>query len=176
MGPITSLLGAKVACMGLVNAYMILLGYIVIWVQVDGVQGYDEDQITLVILDLSNFAAWIPVILGTPTISHVINVMKEVEIDALGKCLGGSSLIGMQNDSHESGWWHCRGVQLRWLWPGNVHPKCRDYTGLSSHMVPVKVGRAYTGECINIMVQALWMEDGSLPQGLTVQNSYTELR
>ena len=25
----------------------------------------------------------------------------------------------------------------------------------SSHVVPVKAGRAYTGECINIMVQAL---------------------
>ena len=39
----------------------------------------------------------------------------------------------------------------------------------SSHMVPVKVGRAYTGEHINIMVHALWTEDGSLPQVLTVQ-------
>ena len=39
----------------------------------------------------------------------------------------------------------------------------------SSCMVPVKVGRAYTGECMNVMVQALWTEDGSLPQGLTVQ-------
>ena len=38
-------------------------------VQVDRVQGYDEDQIALVILDLSNFVARIPVILGTPTIS-----------------------------------------------------------------------------------------------------------
>ena len=46
----------------------------------------------------------------------------------------------------------------------------------SSHMVPVKVGRAYTGECINIMVQALWTEDGSLPKGLTVQSTYMELR
>ena len=46
----------------------------------------------------------------------------------------------------------------------------------SSHVVPVKVGRAYTGECINIMVQALQTEDGSLPHGLTVQNTYTELR
>ena len=26
------------------------------------------------------------------------------------------------------------------------------------------------------MVQALWTEDGSLPQGLTVQNTYTKLR
>ena len=40
----------------------------------------------------------------------------------------------------------------------------------SSCMVPAKVGRAYTGEHINIMVQALQTEDGSLPQGLTVQN------
>ena len=46
----------------------------------------------------------------------------------------------------------------------------------SSHMVPVKVERAYTGEHINIMVQALWTKDGSLLQGLTVQNTCTELR
>ena len=46
----------------------------------------------------------------------------------------------------------------------------------SSHIVLVKAGRAYTGECINIMVQALWTEDGSLPQGLTLQNMYTKLR
>ena len=39
MGPITNLLGAKVACVGLGNAYTRPLGYIVIWVQVDEVQG-----------------------------------------------------------------------------------------------------------------------------------------
>ena len=69
MGLITDLLGAKVACMGLGNAYMRPLAYVIIWVQVDRVQGYDEDQIALVIPDLSNFVAQIPVILGTPTIS-----------------------------------------------------------------------------------------------------------
>ena len=46
----------------------------------------------------------------------------------------------------------------------------------SSHVVLVKAGRAYTGECVNIMVQALQTEDGSFPQGLTVQNTYTKLR
>ena len=59
MGLITDLLGAKVTCMGLGNAK----------VQVDRIQGNDKDQIALVIPDLSNFAAQIPVILGTPTIS-----------------------------------------------------------------------------------------------------------
>ena len=49
----------------------------------DRVQGYDKDQITLVIPDLSNFLVQVPVILGTPMISHVINVINEKEIDAL---------------------------------------------------------------------------------------------
>ena len=83
MGPITDLMGSKVACVGLGNAFTRPLGYIVIQVQVDGVQGYDEDQIALVILDFSKFAARVPVILGMPTIGQVVNVMREVEIDAL---------------------------------------------------------------------------------------------
>ena len=83
VGPITDLMGSKVACMGLGNTYTRPLGYVIIQVQVDGVQGYGEDQIALVIPDLSNFAAWIPVILGTPTIGHIINMMKEAEVDAL---------------------------------------------------------------------------------------------
>ena len=36
--------------------------------------------------------------------------------------------------------------------------------------------KAYTGECINVMTQELQTEDGSLPQGLTIQNAYTELQ
>ena len=68
VGPITELMGSKVTCMGLGNAYTRPLGYMVIWVQVDGVWGYDEDQIALVILDFSNFATRVPIILGTPTI------------------------------------------------------------------------------------------------------------
>ena len=45
MGPITDLTGARVTCMGLGNAYTGPLGYIIVWDQVDRVQGYDEDQI-----------------------------------------------------------------------------------------------------------------------------------
>ena len=69
VGLITDLVGYRVTCVGLDNAYRRLLGYVIIWVQVDGVWGYDKDQIALVIPDPSTFAAWIPVILGTPTIS-----------------------------------------------------------------------------------------------------------
>ena len=35
LGPITDLMGSKVPCVGLGNTYTQLLGYVVIWVQVD---------------------------------------------------------------------------------------------------------------------------------------------
>ena len=46
----------------------------------------------------------------------------------------------------------------------------------SSCAVPVKAERVHMGQHINVMVQALQTEDGSLPQGLTVQNMYNKLR
>ena len=46
----------------------------------------------------------------------------------------------------------------------------------SSHVIPMKMAEAYLGECLNMMVQALHAQDGTLPPGLTMQNMYTELR
>ena len=46
----------------------------------------------------------------------------------------------------------------------------------SSHVIPVKMTEAHLGERINIMVQALYAQDGTLLPGLTMQNTYTELR
>ena len=74
---------SKVTCIGLGNAYTRPLGYMVIRVQVDGVLGYDKDQIALIIPDHSNFAIRVPLILGTPTIGQVVNMMRETEMDAL---------------------------------------------------------------------------------------------
>ena len=39
----------------------------------------------------------------------------------------------------------------------------------------MKVEKAYIQECINVMTQELQTEDGTLPQGLTNHNAYTEL-
>ena len=180
VGPITNLMGSKVACMGLGNAYTRPLGYVVIWVQVDGVQGYDEDQIALVTPDFSNFVTRAPIILGTPTIGQVINVMREAEMDALA-----------------TPWANARAAHLlavQWMMPvevGNGQEKGYDtnkdsplmYTQkaetlepFSSHVIPVKTMKAYLGECLNVMIQALHAQDGTLPPGLTMQNTYIELR
>ena len=157
--PITNLIGSKVTCIGLGNTYTRPLGYIIIQVQVDRVQGYDEDQIALVILDLSNFVAQILVILGTPTISQVINVMKEVEVDALIMPWANARVVHLLSV--------CRMMTMG-VGDGlkeELDPDSYDqlmYTQnaetiepFSSHVIPVKAERACRGECINIMVQAL---------------------
>ena len=46
----------------------------------------------------------------------------------------------------------------------------------SSHVIPIKMIEAYLGECLNVMMQSLHAQDGTLPPGLMVQNTYTELR
>ena len=146
----------------------------------DGVQGYDEDQIALVILDTSNFAARVAVILGTPTISCVVNVMKEKEIDALtmpwANVWVAHLLLVCRMTAVKVG-----DVAVEECGPDDYNKvtftqNVEAIEAFSSCVVSVKAEKAYTGGCINVMSQALQTEDGSLPQGLTVQNMYTELR
>ena len=180
VGPITDLMGSRVTCVGLGNAYTRLLGYMVIQVQVDGVWGYNEDQIALVIPDFSNFAARVHVILRMPTIGQVVNVMRETEMDALmtpwanarvAHLLAVHRMTPMEvADGQEEKFDMNDDDQLRYT------QKVETIEPFSSHIVPVKTDRLYVEECINVMVQALQTQDGSLPQGLTVQNTYTELR
>ena len=180
-GPITNLLGAKVTCTGLGNAYTRPLGYIVIWVQVDRVQGYDEDQIALAIPDLSNFVAPIPIILGTPTISHIINIMKETEINALAMSWANARMPHLLSV--------CRMTAIMVGDELIVESSSDDYAKVVftqnvetidafflSCVVQVRAERAHTSGCINIRIWVLRAGDGSLPQGLTVQNTYIELR
>ena len=46
----------------------------------------------------------------------------------------------------------------------------------SSHVIPVRMVEVYLGELLNVMVQALHARDGTPPPGITMQNTYTELR
>ena len=57
------------------------VGFVMMNVKVPGVTGYDEDQITIV-MDDPGMTEW-PVILGTPTIYQVMEVIKESEISKL---------------------------------------------------------------------------------------------
>ena len=159
MGPLTDLIDGRVTCIGLGNAYTQPLGYIIVKVQVDGVQGYSEDQIALVVPDLSNFMKRIPIILGTPTISSIMNVMKEREIDTLVMPWANTRvahLLSVQraaativNDQALEG-------------PGTdeydklvVTRNTETVDAFSSCVIPMKAEKAYMGEHINVMTQVL---------------------
>ena len=57
------------------------VGFVMMNVKVPCVQGHNEDQITIV-MDDPGMTEW-PVILGTPTLYHIMEVIKESEISKL---------------------------------------------------------------------------------------------
>ena len=135
------------------------LGYVIVRVQVDGVQGYNKDQKALVVPDLLNFMKRIPIILGTPTISHIINVMKEREIDALVMCWvnarvahllsvqrAAATMVDDQNTGKSSLYKYDELV---------ITKKTETVDAFSSHVIPMNEEKAYMGEHINVMTQAL---------------------
>ena len=180
VGPITDLMGSKVTCMGLGNAYTRPLGYVVIWVQVNRVQGYHEDQIALVIADFYNFLTRVPVILGMPTISHVVNVVRGVAIDTLATPWANAraayllAVYKMMPMEVEDDWEEMFDLKDDDLLM--YTQKAETLEPFSSYIIPVKTKKVYLGEQINVMIQALQTGDGTLTLGLTVQNTYTELR
>ena len=172
VGPITDLMGSKVTCIGLGNAYTRPLGYVVIRVQVDGVWGYAEDQIALIILDFSNFAVRVPIILGSPTIRQVVNIMREMEVDALAMPWANARaahLLAVRRmapielgDTDEKGYdANQDGFVMYTQKVGTLEP-------FSSHIIPMKTMETYLGEWFNVMVQALYIQDGTLQPGLTM--------
>ena len=52
-------------------------------VQIDGISGYDKDQVALVACSSAEFVHHVLIILGTPTTDQAIATLKESEIDML---------------------------------------------------------------------------------------------
>ena len=59
------------------------LGFVILRVQVQGIAGYDEDAVFLVVPDEIDFRWRVPLVVGTCTIGRIINVIQESEIDSL---------------------------------------------------------------------------------------------
>ena len=93
IGLMSNLFKDKMSVLGLGRMCTHPFGYIILRVQVDGVEGYDEDQIALLIPDLSEFASRVPVILGILDNwkGHQCNEEKWTQCASypLGKCQSG---------------------------------------------------------------------------------------
>ena len=51
-----------------IGGHTATLGYVIISVQLEGIQSYYEEQVALVIANVTQLGLKVPVILGTPTI------------------------------------------------------------------------------------------------------------
>ena len=72
------------------------VGFVMMNVKVPGIAGYDEDQIAIV-MDDPGMTEWL-VILGTPTIYRVMEVIKESEISKLAVPWASSQISWLMRD------------------------------------------------------------------------------
>ena len=83
MLPLCDLVNHPLNLVGLGGTRTHPLGFVILRVQVKEIVGYDEDVVFLVVLDESEFAQCIPIVVGTCTLGRIVNVIKESEMDRL---------------------------------------------------------------------------------------------
>ena len=81
--PLEDLVDYPLNLMGLGGKCTSPLGFVILHIQVQGIAGYDEDTVFLVVPDESDFRRRVPLVVGTCTIGRMINVIQESEIDSL---------------------------------------------------------------------------------------------
>ena len=81
--PLEDLMDYPVKLVGLDRMRTSLLWFVILCIQVWGITGYDEDAVFLVVPNESDFGQRVPLVMGTCTISRLINVICESEIDNL---------------------------------------------------------------------------------------------
>ena len=155
------------------------IGFIMLNVKVPGVKGYDEDQITIV-MDDPGMTEW-PVILGTPTLYQVMEVIKESEISKLVVPWASSRVSWlMRNVLAKLGRVVMNDVANKPIVPLHVDEVVRV---ASKCMIPPfghkaihgKVNLILHGYKMNVMTHGLEKWSPSLPLGIDVQTVYATL-
>ena len=160
-------------------------------VQIGGIPSYNEEQVALVIQDISGLGMRVLIILGMPTIHRLCHQMKESEIEsapdewqhalcyyeaAQGTFLQ-AVILGMDNED---------GIK----YPTNTGQDPMDLDepilltekviipAFASQIVKARMKKTFIqGHWLNVMVQPPYLEDEvRLPVGLYIQCVYTELK
>ena len=174
-----------------IGGHTVALRYVFVSIQVEGIPSYYEEQVALVILNVTQLGMKVPVILGTPTIHRLCHLMKESEVQTVPEEWQHALL------SYEA----LRNVSIHTMTPqldqdSNVEYPTnmgQDPTDLdepvllkdrviipafASQIVHVRSQRTFMkGHHLNIIIQPLYPEDkAKLPMGLYVQRVYTKLK
>ena len=155
------------------------VGFVMMNVKVPGVAGYDKEQITIV-MDDPGMTKW-PVILGTPTIYWVMEVIKESEISKLAVPWASSQVSWLMRDIlAKLGQVVVNDIANKPIAPLHVDEVVRV---VSKCTVPLfghkaihgKVNLVLHGYKMNMMTHGLEKQSPSLPLGIDVQMVYATL-
>ena len=155
------------------------VGFIMMNVKVPCVQGYDEDQVAIVMDDPDMSEC--PVILGTPTIYRVMEVIKESEISKLAVPWTSSQVSWLMRDVQARlGQVVVNDVANKPISPLNVNEVVRV---ASKCTVPPFGHKAIHGKVnlvlhsykMNVTTHGLEKRSPSLPLGIDVQTVYATL-
>ena len=154
-------------------------GFVLMNVKVPCVQGYDEDQVTLVMDDPGMTEC--PVILGTLTLYRVMEVIKESEISKLAVLWSSSRISWLMRDvTARLGQVVIDDLANKPIAPLDVDEVVRV---AGKCMVPPfghkvihgKVNLVLHGCRLNVMTHGLEKRSPSLPLGIDMQTAYTTL-
>ena len=155
------------------------VGFVMMNVKVPCVQGYDEDQIAI-IMDDPGMTEWL-VILGTPTLYHVMEVIKESEISKLAVPWASLQVSWLMRDVQAKlGQVVMNDVANKPISPLNVDEvvkvtsKC-TVPPFGHKAIHGKVNLILHGYKMNVMTHGLEKRSPSLPLGIDVQTVYATL-
>ena len=164
------------------------LGYAIINVQIPGVPSYNEEQVALVIQDVSGLGMRVPVILGMPTIYRLCRQMMETEINSAPKewqhalfcyeVAQGIFLQSMDVRPDGTGYPTNTGQNPLDLDEQLILTDKITVPAFSSQIIKVRTKKTYMkGHRLNVMIQPPYPEDkANLPVGLYVQRVYNDLK
>ena len=154
-------------------------GFVIMNVRVPCVKGYNEDQIAIVLEDPEMKDC--PVVLGTPTLFRVMEVIKESEITELAVPWANSRLSWLMRGVHaKMSQLQVKDVANKPIAPLSVDEVVRV---TSKCLVPPfghkvihgRVGLVLQGYKMNVMTHGLEKRSPLLPLGLEVQSAYATL-
>ena len=154
-------------------------GFVLMNVKVPCVQGYDEDQVALVMDDPGMTEC--PVILGTSTLCRVMEVIKESEISKLAVPWSSSRISWLMWDvTAKLGQVVINDVANKPIAPLNVDEVVRvaskcTVPPFGHKVIHGKVNLVLHGCRLNVMTHGLEKRSPSLPLGIDVQTAYATL-
>ena len=171
--------GAILHISGIGSISVELIGFVMMNVKVPGVAGYDKDQIAIV-MDNPGMTEW-PVILGTPTIYRVMEVIKESEISKLAVPWTSSQVSWLMRDVlAKLGQVVVNDIANKPIMPLHVDEVVRvaskcTVPPFGHKAIHGKVNLVLHGYKMNVMTHGLEKRSPSLPLGIDVQMVYATL-